>query len=180
MTHRARSAAITIAVLALLLAFPSPAAADPPGPTDFKTDVASITPSTDAFEVEIIGGDSFVLLRHLSDATVEVIGYNGEPYLRFLSGGIVEQNRLSPATYLNEERYGDTVPDFADAQAAPEWEQVDDDGSYAWHDHRAHLMVAPPINTSPGDQVTDQVIPVRSTAPRSTSLLCPFGSCRPR
>ena len=160
-THRAKSAAIAIAAIAFLLAFPSPAAADPPGPTDFKTDVASITPSTDAFEVEIIGGDSFVLLRHLSDATIEVIGYNGEPYLRFLAGGIVEQNRLSPAAYLNEERYGDTVPDFADAQAPPEWEQVDDDGSFAWHDHRAHLMVAPPINTHPGDQVTEQVIPVR-------------------
>lgn len=158
---RARNAAIAITVLALLSAFPSPAAADPPGPTDFKTDIASITPSSDAFEVEIIGGDSFVLLQHLGNSTVEVLGYNGEPYLRFLPGGTVERNRLSPATYLNEERYGDTVPDFADATAAPEWEQVDDDGSYAWHDHRAHLMVAPPINTNRGDQVTDQVIPVR-------------------
>lgn len=149
-----------LAVLAIVFVFASPAAADPPGPTDFRTVVTSITPSSAAFEIEIIGGDSFVLLRHRDDSTVEVLGYNGEPYLRFLPGGVVEQNRLSPATYLNEERFGDTIPDFADAQAPPEWEQVDDDGTYAWHDHRAHLMTAPPINTGPGDQVTDQVIPV--------------------
>ncbi len=158
MTHRARHAALI--ALTLILAFAAPAAADPPGPTDFKTVVTSITPSTDAFEIEIIGGDSFVLLTHLDDSTIEVRGYNGEPYLRFLPGGVVEQNRLSPATYLNEERFGDTIPDFADPLAPPEWEQIDDDGSYAWHDHRAHLMTDPPLNTSPGDQVTDQVIPV--------------------
>ena len=158
MTHRVGFASLV--VLALIFTFAAPAGADPPGPTDFQTVVTAITPTTDAFEIEIIGGDSFVLLRHLNDTTIEVRGYNGESYLRFRPGGIVEQNRLSPATYLNEERFGDTIPDFADAQAPPEWEQVDDDGSYAWHDHRAHLMTDPPINTSPGDQVTDQVIPV--------------------
>jgi uncharacterized membrane protein (UPF0136 family) len=157
-THRVGRTALVI--LALILAFATPASADPPGPTDFETVVTSIAPSTEAFEIEIIGGDSFVLLRHLDDSVVEVRGYNGEAYLRFLPGGIVEQNRLSPATYLNEERFGDFIPDFADAQAPPEWEQVDDDGSYAWHDHRAHLMTDPPINRGPGDQVTDQVIPV--------------------
>jgi len=116
-------------VLASLLTFASPAGANPPGATDFKTVVTSITPSTKAFEIEIIGGDSFVLLRHLDDSTIEVSGYNGEPYVRLLPGGVVEQNRLSPATYLNEERFGDTIPDFADATAAPEWEQIADDGS---------------------------------------------------
>lgn len=161
MTSPARAASIACVILALVLMVPAPAAADAPGPTDFKSEVTSITPPTDAFEIEIIGGDSFVLLTHLDDSTIEVVGYHGEPYLRFLPGGVIEQNRLSPATYLNEERYGDVVPAFADALAAPEWEQVDDDGSYAWHDHRAHLMVSPPINTGRGDQVTDQVIPVR-------------------
>ena len=158
MTHRVRHTALV--ALALILTLATPASADPPGPTDFKTVVTSISPSTDSFEIEIIGGDSFVLLKHLDDSTIDVLGYNGEPYLRFLPGGIVEQNRLSPATYLNEERFGDTIPDFADPTAAPEWEQIDDDGSFAWHDHRAHLMTDPPINTRPGDQVTDQVIPV--------------------
>lgn len=152
--------ALILVVLALLLT-PGTASADPPGPTDFKTEVLSIEPPTAAFEIEIIGGDSFVLLRQSSPATIEVVGYNGEPYLRFLPSGEVEQNRLSPAVYLNEERFGDAVPDFADPAADPEWELIADDGSYAWHDHRAHLMVAAPINTGPGDQVLEGVVPIR-------------------
>lgn len=148
-----------LTMLAIVTA-PTPASADPPGPTDFATSVLSIEPPTDGIDIEIVGGDSFVLLTNTTTRTVEVIGYTGEPYLRFLPGGTVEQNRLSPAVYLNEERFGGEIPAFADAAAAPEWEEVADDGSHAWHDHRAHLMTGPPVNTSPGEQVLADVIPL--------------------
>ena len=44
---------------------PSPAWADAPGPTDYRTEVKAIDPVTDSFRIEIIGGDSFVLLDQL-------------------------------------------------------------------------------------------------------------------
>lgn len=144
---------------------PPPASADAPGPTDYRTEVKAIDPVTDSFRIEIIGGDSFVLLEQLRPSTIEIVGYNGEPYLRFLDDGTVEQNRRSPAVYLNEERYGDDpdgLPAIADASADPEWETVADDGTYAWHDHRAHWMLrSRPFGAEPGDQILEGVIPVQ-------------------
>ncbi len=145
----------------LLIGSP-PAQADPPGPTDFQSEVLSIEPPTDGIEVEIIGGDSFVLLRVVGDpGVVDVVGYRGEPYLRFLPGGIVEENQRSPSKYLNEERYGTEVPAAADADGEPEWLVVADDGAYAWHDHRTHWMnPQPPPGLGPGDQVVEGVVPL--------------------
>jgi len=147
--------------VSMLLIGSTPAAADAPGPTDYRTEVKAIEPATDQFEIEIVGGDSFVLLRQRQPVTIEISGYNGEPYLRFLPDGTVEQNRRSPAVYLNEERYGtDELPAIADATASPEWEVVADGGSYAWHDHRAHWMLSSrPFGKEPGDQILEAVVP---------------------
>ena len=44
----------------------------------------------------------------------------------------------------------------------PEWEQVASDGSYAWHDHRAHWMLRqPPANAERGQQVGSGDIPLQ-------------------
>lgn len=161
----ARLASVLISVGIATVVPSSPAAADPPGPTDYRTEVQSIEPATDAFEIEIIGGDSFVLLRQTRPVQIDVVGYNGEPYLRFNRDGTVDQNRRSPAVYLNEDRYGDgseELPPQADAAAPPEWEEVADDGTYAWHDHRAHWMLeSRPFASGPGDQILEAVIPTR-------------------
>ncbi len=155
---------VLIAVLAALwlVTAPGPASADPPGPTDYLSEVVEIDPEVPGIIVEIIGGDSFVLLTVASGVAVDVVGYSGEPYLRFLPDGTVEENRLAPSKYLNEDRYaaGD-IPDEADADAVPQWEVVAGDGSYAWHDHRTHWMneLAPP-GRGPGDQVAEGVVPL--------------------
>jgi hypothetical protein len=55
----------------------------------------------------------------------------------------VEVNVRSPARWLNDARYGARdvqVPPQADAAAPPQWEVVARDGTYAWHDHRIHVM----------------------------------------
>lgn len=138
------------------------AAADPPGPTDYLSEVAEIDPEVAGISIEIVGGDSFVVLTVEPGVTVDVVGYSGEPYLRFLPDGTVEENLLSPSKYQNEDRYGAVaIPDDADASAAPEWVVVADDGSYAWHDHRTHWMASiKPPGKGPGDQVAEGVVPL--------------------
>jgi hypothetical protein len=157
-----RNAAAAAAAAAWLVVLAVPAAADPAGPTDYRTEVTAITPAVAGLTVEVIGGDSFISLSADPDLRVEVIGYRGEPYLRYLPGGTVEENRNSPTTYLNLDRYAAAdVPDRASAAAAPEWRVVATDGSYAWHDHRTHWMnEARPPGRSPGDVILEGVVPL--------------------
>lgn len=139
-----------------------PAAADPAGPTDFLSKVTEVDPEVAGIDLEIIGGDSFVLLSVSPGVHVDVVGYTGEPYLRVLADGTVEENQLSPSKYLNEDRYAASeIPAEADGEAAPKWEVVAGDGSFAWHDHRTHWMsdINPP-GKGPGDQVAEGVIPL--------------------
>ena len=152
----------TLLLVLWVLASPGIASADPAGPTDYLSEVVEIEPRVPGISVEIIGGDSFVLLTVAEGLAVDVVGYSGEPYLRFLPDGTVEENRLSPSKYLNEDRYaaGD-IPEEADADAAPDWVVVATDGSYAWHDHRTHWMnELPPPGRGPGDQVAEGVVPL--------------------
>jgi hypothetical protein len=95
-------------------------------------------------------------------------GYDGEPYLRFDAGGGVYRNASSPATYLNEERYGAVdVPASAAKAAAPRWERVAHGNTYAWHDHRIHWMstIDPPAVRAATDRphhVFDWSVPERA------------------
>lgn len=157
-----RMAVATALVVMWSLAAMTVAAADPPGPTDFMSEVTEIDPDVPGFSIAIIGGDSFVLLSVDAGVVVEVVGYQGEPYLRFLSDGTVEENQAAPSTYLNEDRYAaGEVPSGAAADAAPDWKVVADDGSYAWHDHRTHWMnPVPPPGQVPGDRVVEGVVPL--------------------
>ncbi len=159
--------ALRIAVLAsiVMIASAGPAGADPAGPTNYRTEIESIEPPSAAFDASIVGGDSFLLVEQKEPVTIEVPGYNNEPYLRYLPDGTVERNRRSPATYLNADRYGNAtnspLPPEVSADAVPEWEVVATDGVYAWHDHRAHWMLTdPPLGLGPGDQILDERIPV--------------------
>lgn len=155
-----------VAILALTLGWLAtgvpPALADPPGPTDYRTEVVSITPPTAEIEIRIIGGDSFIHLTAAPGARVEVIGYRGEPYLRFLPEGTVERNVVSPSTFLNEDRYGNVEPPpTASPDLEPVWEPVASNGSYAWHDHRSHWMnERPPPGAAAGDIILEAVVPL--------------------
>ena len=156
-----RTAAAAAIVGLVLLVFGGTAHADPAGPTDYQTEILSIDPATPTVSFTVIGGDSFIQLTAASDAEVLVLGYFAEPYLRFLPGGEVQENRNSPTTYQNEERYGSDAPDFATPDAEPDWVTVASDGTYAWHDHRAHWMQPiRPAGKAPGDRIVEQVIPI--------------------
>ena len=164
--RRARSSvgrfgALVAVAMVALLATGGTAYADPAGPTDYRSEILSIEPPTPEVTFTVIGGDSFVQLEVGPDSDVLVLGYFAEPYLHFLPDGEVRENRNSPTTYQNEDRYGTDAPDFADADAEPDWVTVADDGRYAWHDHRAHWMQPiRPAGKAPGDRIVEQVIPI--------------------
>jgi hypothetical protein len=144
----------------LLLA--EPAAADAPRPTDYRSTVDAIVPQAVGVHAQVVGGDAFLEVTTEPGHEVVVDGYQGEPYLRFGADGTVERNRLSPATYLNESRSGTAdVPAGVDDEAEPDWEVIDDDGSYAWHDHRIHWMGGDrPGGAVPGEWTRDWTVDV--------------------
>jgi hypothetical protein len=149
-----------------VFAFARPAGAtpaDPPGPTDFRSTVTSISPATDVVELQVIGGDAFVQLRAADGHEVVVLGRQGEPYLRFGADGTVSENRRSPDTYANADRYGDVqLPADIDADAAPVWQRVASHGVFAWHDHRIHLMTkARPEGVRAGQPVMHWNLPLQ-------------------
>ncbi|MBN2624071.1 MAG: hypothetical protein JXA83_11905 [Acidimicrobiales bacterium] len=159
---RARTATLALTVVASLLAGARPAAADPPAPTDYRSTVTAVDPTTDGVEAQVVGGDAFLELRVDVGREVLVSGYGDEPYLRFRPDGTVERNRRSEATYLNEDRQGGVeLPADADNEADPEWETVASGGTYAWHDHRIHWMGASrPPGAEPGDLVQEWAVPM--------------------
>lgn len=149
-------------MIIVLLGGSSTALADAAAPSDYESTVVSVEPATDAIEVRIVGGDSFIMLTADPGTRVEVAGYEGEPYLRFLADGTVERNERSPARFLNESRYGTSVAPSASADAEPEWQVVATGGRYAWHDHRGHWMLdRPPSGAARGDVVQTGLLPLR-------------------
>jgi hypothetical protein len=112
---------------------------------NFRSQVQSVSPAVPGLELAVVRGDEGLQLRNKSDRTVVVEGYDGEPYLRFKPGGVVEANQRSAATYINVDRFGlQEVPDNALPGAKPRWKQVASDGSYTWFDHRIHLTAKRP------------------------------------
>jgi len=150
-----------VAGVAVVLAPAGVVGADPPGPTDYETVVVGIEPATPTITVEMIGGDSFAQLTVQRGIEAVVLGYSDEPYLRFRTDGTVEENRLSPAVAQNRDRYGEASSAAGDPNATPEWVTVSNNGTYAWHDHRAHWMSPdPPPGFQRGQPIQDGVIPV--------------------
>lgn len=157
---RRRWSAVLALAAGMVLVTAVPALADPARPTHYQASVTGLagpdgTPLADLpIDVSIIGGDAFVVLEVSPGATVEVPGYQQEPYLRIGADGIVEVNDRSPARWLNDARYGERdvdVPARADPEAPPVWEAVATGGTYAWHDHRVHVMSpALPPQIDPG------------------------------
>jgi len=148
--------------LGLVAAVGAPVFADPPGPTDYQSEVQSVEPATPSIEVGILGGDSFFELRVEPGTEAMVLGYEGEDYLWFRPDGAVLENQNSPATHLNASRFGDDgVPANASADAEPSWKEVATGGYWAWHDHRTHWMQnARPFGLGVGDQILEEVIPI--------------------
>ena len=133
--------AVLVATLVALLATPAAVAHGGGAARGYASSVTALTPATEAVHVAVLDADDRLQLRVEGPHTVLIRGYEGEPYLRFAPDGVF-RNEASPATYLNDDRYGDVeLPASADPKAPPRWELVAPGGrAYAWHDHRIHWM----------------------------------------
>ena len=101
--------------------------------TGFEGDPAGI----EVYPVEL--GDRMELVR-TSATDVEIVGYDGEPYIRLGQDGVFE-NFNSPSHYTNLDRFARTVtPPNATPTAEPDWVKLSDGNSVRWHDHRTHWM----------------------------------------
>jgi hypothetical protein len=146
---------LATALLAALVACPAATGHGGGAARGFTSTVKSVTPKLDGLTVQVLQGDDQLHVRNDSGRELVVEGYEGEPYLRFDADGGVYRNASSPATYLNEVRYGNVdVPSSASKQAAPRWERVSRGNSYDWHDHRIHWMstIDPPKVRQAKDQ----------------------------
>ncbi len=146
-----RGCALLVVLGALLGA--ATAGAHGPGEAEgYVSTTRGITPHLPGVTIKVIDGDEKLLLRNRTRMTLVVLGYQGEPYLRFGSDGVY-RNGNSPATYLNQDRYANVkLPKSASAKAAPKWVKVGSGNSFQWHDHRIHWMstIPPaPIKATP-------------------------------
>ncbi len=156
MKHRRRFSSALVLTGALLALTAGPAAADPPGPTNYRTEIIGLDPEVDGIEADVLGGDAFLQLR-VTGHEVVVPGYDGEElYLRYDADGSVYENVRSRAWFQNQARYGALerdIPSDTGASVPPEWVLVSTDGTFAWHDHRIHFMSPtslPPVGSEDG------------------------------
>jgi hypothetical protein len=156
-----KRAVLIVLALAAVVVPAAPAAAHGQGGSDATNFQSRITDRPhEELRWRVIAGDALLELENRSGREVLIEGYQGEPYLRFDARGGVFENRRSPTTYLNRDRYGAVeLPADADAEAEPDWEQVAGGSRYAWHDHRIHWMAQedpPPVQARPGETVEVQ------------------------
>jgi LPXTG-motif cell wall-anchored protein len=141
--RRALLAAATALALACALA-PAQALAHGGNP-NYRSEITSFDPPLPSgVSIEVLDYDSYLQLKDMQGHEVVLDGYRGEPYARIEKDGTVQVNERSPAYYLNDSRFQTdvTVPKSADPQAPPKWKTVDDSGTFIWHDHRMHWMIA--------------------------------------
>lgn len=131
-------------ILALIIVAVVPTSANAhQGNSNYRSEINSVRPAAAAegLEVTVVNFDDHVRMENDTGKDVVILGYDGEPLARILADGTVEENLNSPSFYLNQDRFADVdLPARADENASPEWEEVGQNGTYEWHDHRSHYM----------------------------------------
>jgi uncharacterized protein YcnI len=149
---------------AALLVTVEPALADPARPTNYRSEVTTLSPATPAVDARVVGGDAFLEITVDEGSEVVIFGYGGEPYVRIDPTGLVWVNTRSPAHYLNDDRYAQSaIPSEASVDAEPQWEETAAGGRYAWHDHRIHWMSPQPppgVDQAFGSEIMTWAVPI--------------------
>jgi hypothetical protein len=165
-----RRAALFLAALAGALLVPAgPASAhggEAPAATAYRTEVTGLSPAVAGLTVRAVEAGARLELENNTGRTIEVLGYQGEPYLEVRADGTFE-NVNSPATYTNQTLDGDSpVPPGAAPTAAPQWRRVSTEPRVRWHDQRTHWLsddLPPQARADPSraHKLRDWVVPLR-------------------
>jgi hypothetical protein len=111
-------------------------------PRNTEATITTVVPALPPeVRIDIVGTDTFVRVR-AQGKSVEVRGYEEEPYVEFFANGDVRVNANSITYLLNQSRYGSDVP--STPTDVVKWETVSTSGEYMWHDHRVHWMSSKP------------------------------------
>lgn len=163
-------AALVAGACSLLLALAPPALAHQADPA-YDSILGGVTPAVPGLQVAIVSRGDHLTLANETGKLVEVPGYKGEPYLRLLPDGTVQENLRSQATFVNKDPKGTTpAPASADAtgpRSKPEWRTIDKSSRVEFHDHRIHWMgeagkPAPQVkDSSKRSKVYDWKVPIR-------------------
>lgn len=121
---------------------------------DYRARVTS-TGASGKLSAAIIDGDRKLELRVPATSTVVVLGFAGEPFLRFTPAG-VDVNERSPSAIANNLARRGSVPAL-DPKATPSWSHISDEHRFAWHDHR---LGPRPGRTYPEGNVAGWTIPI--------------------
>ena len=98
--------ALVSAGLATFCLAPSASAHGGGGGKGYRSSIVRLVPASPFVHVTVVDSDDRLRLRVDGNHGVVINGYEGEPYLRFAPSGVY-RNRRSPATYLNDDRYGE-------------------------------------------------------------------------
>ena len=134
-----RRAVLGVALAALVVCSAA-AAHGGGGALGFRSTIIRVTPAVDGLTLTVLDSDDRLQLDNRTGKPLVILGYEGEPYLAFRDGHVYS-NTHSPATYLNDDRFGQvSLPAQADANAAPAWQEIGQRETFDWHDHRIHWM----------------------------------------
>ncbi len=121
--------------------------------SDYRIEITGYEGDPSGITVRPVELGNRMELTRTTAKEVQILGYEGEPYLRLDSTGVFE-NINSPAHYLNLDRFARTpIPATATAKAQPNWVKLSDGTSIRWHDHRTHWMDTVPrqdVRDNPG------------------------------
>jgi hypothetical protein len=190
---------LTLGAVGTLVVGATPASAHATGgrpATDWRSTVLVIDAPPGVVQARSTDLGDRVELRVAPGHEVVVLGYSGEPYLRFTADGGVEENVRSPASYLNRTtNTTGTLPRGYDASAAPRWVARSSGRVWRWHDHRAHHATGehggkpftiPIVVDGHAGGITGEVVHVAAPAPWLDFVLvaAAFAACflidRPR
>ncbi|MEU4239751.1 hypothetical protein [Actinoplanes sp. NPDC026619] len=164
-----RRLALLVIVAGAFLAPATPAFAhggDTPDATAYRTTVTAISTPEKGLTVRTVEAGARLELTNKTGHSVEVLGYDGEPYLDVRPDGTWE-NVNSPAAYINETLTGDNaVPANADPTAPPSWRKLSGSTTVRWHDQRTHWLSSglPPqaqADPSRSHRLRDWAVPLR-------------------
>jgi hypothetical protein len=126
--------------------------------SDYRIEVTGFDGDATGISVRPVELGNRMELTRTTAKEVQILGYEGEPYLRLDATGVFE-NQNSPAYYTNLDRFARLpIPPTATKDATPNWVKLSSGTSVRWHDHRTHWMDTTPRADVRADPGVERVI----------------------